>query len=300
MQRIAIRGLMCSAIYYLVACTTETKEQEPIHTPAVTNTVPFIIPSDLATRSTDIRRVDLRRTGYEDAVVMVYPRDSLGARIGFEELQIFEFDSTKRVFVRVHEEKVYYGVSLDVRDVDGDGIQEICIRTNGGGTSEIASIGLIILKKLGGRYMQIVSCDSGNPELLTLSDGNDAVSIVVVNTEFAPPYIARTEAVEVIDSVIVLNQSPTKSASVRLQLFDEYLSKAEQRYIRAKQVLANNRSDEAAYAVYSEVVTILRLMKQSSRSASLPAFVRTERLYWRSMLPLRYQKAIEDALLPSE
>lgn len=287
-----------SALCLLVAaCTSEHNDEKPIETAAITRTTPFTLPADLVALKTDIRRMDLQQHGYEDALVTVYPKDSLGARLGFEALQIFEYDTTKQVFMRAHEEKVYYGKSFDVRDLDGDGTQEICIRTDGGGNSEIASIGMTILKKRGGRYERIVGFESGNPEIILIPNGTTSVNAVLMNGDYVPEYLPRTEAVTVIDSVIVLAQNAEESEKLRRKFFDESLTKAEQRYADAKNILKSNRSEPAAYSVYTEAVQVLRLMSKSSRSASLSAYIGSERAYWRAMLPARYQQALGDVFM---
>jgi hypothetical protein len=301
-QRSAIPKRFCAPLCLVlciavVSCTSENKDEKPIQTAAMTRTAPFTLPSDLVALKTDIRRIDLQQHGYEDALVTVYPKDSMGARLGFEALQIFEFDTTKQVFVRSHEEKVFYGKSLDVRDLDGDGTQEICIRTDGGGNSEIASIGMTVLKKRNGRYARIVGFDSGNPEIILLPNGTTSVNAVLMNGEYVPEYLPRTEAVTVVDSIIVLAQNAEESEKLRRKFFDESLAKAEQRYADAKNVLKSNRSEPAAYNAYTEAVTVLRLMSKSSRSASLAAYISTERAYWRAMLPARYQQALGDVFV---
>jgi hypothetical protein len=51
------------------------------------------------------------------------------------------------------------------------------------------------------------------------------------------------------------------------------------------------------FNVYTEAVTMLRLLPKSSRSASLQSFTTVERAYWRSMLPSRLQQALSDVFL---
>jgi hypothetical protein len=284
-------------ISLLASCTPDNKEEKPIENAAMTRTAPFTLPTELATLKTDIRRMDLRKVGYEDALVTVFPKDSMGARIGFEKLQIFEFDTTKQAFVKAHEEKVYYGKSFDVRDVDGDGTSEICIQTDGGGNSALASLGLTILKKQNGKYSRAASFDAGNPEIISLPNGEKTASAVLISDEYWPDYLPHTEAVVLMDSLAVLVQAPEEAAKIRLKFFDEALAKAEQRYADAKSVLKASRSEQAVFNVYTEAVTMLRLLPKSSRSASLQSFTTVERAYWRSMLPSRLQQALSDVFL---
>ena len=221
----------------------------------------------------------------------------MGARVGFEKLQIFEFDTLKQAFTKVHEEKVYYGKSLDVRDVDGDGTSEICIQTDGGGNSALASLGLTILKKQNGKYSRTASFDAGNPEIISLPNGEKTASAVLISDEYWPDYLPHTEAVVFMDSLAVLVQAPEEAAKIRVKFFDEALAKAEQRYADAKSVLKASRSEQAVFNVYTEAVTMLRLLPKSSRSASLQSFTTVERAYWRSMLPSRLQQALSDVFL---
>jgi hypothetical protein len=291
--RLCLYALLCLALNALAACTSDKTEEKPIQNAAMLNTAPFALPAELAMLKTDIRRMDIRRIGYEDALVTVYPKDAMGARIGFEALQIFEYDTTKQVFQRVHEEKVYYGKSLDVKDIDGDGIAEICIQTDGGGNSALASIGLTILKKQNGRYSRIVGFDAGNPEIITLTSNGTNISAVLMSNEYWPEYLPHSEAVAVIDSIVVLAQTPEEATKLTQKFFDEHLAKAEQRYDEAKSVLKANRSEQTILAVYSEAVAVISLMQKSSRSANRPSYLATERAYWRAMLPKRYQQALQ-------
>lgn len=292
-RRPCLCALLCIALNILAACTNDKTEEKPIQNAAMTNTAPFTLPAELATLKTDIRRMDIRHIGYEDALVTVYPKDAMGARIGFEALQIFEYDTTKQVFQRVHEEKVYYGKSLDVKDIDGDGTSEICIQTDGGGNSTVASIGLTILKKQDGIYRRIVGFDAGNPEIITLTSNGGNISAVLMSNEYWPEYLPHSEAVTVIDSIVVLARTPEEAAKLARKFFDEHLAKAEQRYAEAKSVLKANRSEQAVLAVYSEAVAVVSLLGKSSRSADRPSYLATERAYWRAMLPRRYQQALD-------
>ncbi len=299
----SLRITLFLACIIVAACASENSEEKPINNAAMTRTVLFTLPSELIALKTDIRRIDLRKSGYEDALVTVFPKDSMGARIGFETLQIFEYDTTKQAFALAHQEKVYYGKSLDVRDIDNDGTSEICIQTDGGGNSAIASRGLTILKKQQGKYRQLVGFDAGNPEIISLpgkalssKDTAKSVTAVLMSDEYWPDYLPRTEAVTVIDSVVVLAQTPEEAKALRLQFFDDHLAKAQQRYTDAKNVLQANRSEQAIWSVYSEAVAVLRLMSKSSRSQNLTTFIAAERAYWRAMLPTRLQQALGDVL----
>ncbi|MBL7991609.1 MAG: hypothetical protein JNN25_09240 [Candidatus Kapabacteria bacterium] len=282
------------------ACTSEHSEEKPINNAAMSRTNPFTLPTDLATLKTDIRRVDLSKSGYEDAIVTVYPKDSMGASIGFEGLQIFEYDTTKKAFAPIYQEKFYYGKSLDVRDVDNDGTSEVCIKTDGGGNSAVASIGLTILKKQQGKYRRVVNFEAGNPEIITLASkasGKDTatmVTAVLMNDEYWPDYLPHTEAVTVVDSIVVLAQTSGEASRLRIQFFDDHLAKAQQRYGEAKSVLKANRSEQAIWSVYSEAIAVLRLMSKSSQNPGMAAFISTERMYWRAMLPKRLQQALDD------
>lgn len=282
------------------ACTSENSEEKPINNAAMSRTNPFTLPTDLATLKTDIRRIDLSKSGYEDALVTVYPKDSMGASIGFEGLQIFEYDTTKKAFAPIYQEKFYYGKSLDVRDVDNDGTSEVCIKTDGGGNSAVASIGLTILKKQQGKYRRVVNFEAGNPEIITLASkasGKDTatmVTAVLMNDEYWPDYLPHTEAVTVVDSIVVLAQTAGEASRLRIQFFDDHLAKAQQRYGEAKNVLKTNRSEQAIWGVYSEAIAVLRLMNKSSQNSGMAAFISTERMYWRAMLPKRLQQALDD------
>lgn len=283
------------------ACTSENSEEKPINNAAMNRTNPFTLPAELATLKTDIRRIDLSKSGYEDALVTVYPKDSMGASIGFEGLQIFEYDTTKKAFTPIYQEKFYYGKSLDVRDVDNDGTSEVCIKTDGGGNSAVASIGLTILKKQQGKYRRVVNFEAGNPEIITLaskaSSGKDTtgtVTAVLMNDEYWPDYLPHTEAVTVVDSIVVLAQTAEEANRLRVQFFDDHLAKAQQRYGEAKSVLKANRSEQAIWGVYSEAIAVLRLMSKSSQNPGMAAFISTERMYWRAMLPKRLQQALDD------
>ena len=316
-QKIRLRrALAVSAAYFFASCAfwgvasscaDEPADERPIESSSMTHSVPFALPEDLDSFKTDVRRVDMRRTGYEDALVTVFPKDSLGARIGFEWLKIYEYDTTKKAFGLLYEDKFYYGKSIDPRDVDGDDAPELCVQTDGGGNSAVASAGLVILKKQRGQYRRIATFDAGNPEITTFASdektGDNAdekqkvVTAVVSSDEYWPDYLPRTESVTTLDSIVILTAKTGEEAlRLRKKFWDNYLAKAQQRYAEAKGVLEVNRSAEAVWKVYAEAVVVVRAMAKSSESARVPAFMTQERPFWRSMLPKRFQQALDDVV----
>jgi hypothetical protein len=300
-------ALLCVVAFASSSCADEPADERPIELSSMTHSVPFVLPEELHSFKTDIRRVDMRRTGYEDALVTVFPKDSLGAKIGFEALKIYEYDTTKKAFTLLYEDKFYYGKSIDPRDVDGDDAPELCVQTDGGGNSAVASVGLIILKKQRGKYRRLASFEAGNPEIVTLAseekagdnpDGKQKIITAVVSSdEYWPDYLPRTEAVTTLDSVVILTAKTSEEAlRWRMKFWDDYLAKAQQRYAEAKSVLQVNRSPEAVWNVYAEAIVVVRSMAKSSASARVATFAAQERPFWRAMLPKRFQQALDAAV----
>jgi hypothetical protein len=282
--------ILSASIY--AGCNEQESEQKPIAEASPSRTIPFATPSELASRTIDTRRVDVNRDGYEDAIVTVFPKDSLGARIGFETLRIYTYDTTKRQFQQAFQGTYYYGTMVDVRDLNHDGTPEICIRTNGGGNSAIASLGMAIISKKAGKYVPLATFDVGNPELITLA--GDSTAALLSNDEYYPEYLPLSEAVIVPDSLIVFAESAERAMTLRVQFYTDAITKARQRYDQAKTIVGSNRSPQALFAAYSEAVVLMRLLSKIPDATPLQEFITKERPFWRAMLPKRLHDALDD------
>jgi hypothetical protein len=291
--------LVLSLGVVLSASCNEQTDERPIGSPGNVRSVPFDAPSEFRTRKIDIRRTDIDEDGFEDALVMVYPQDSLGARIGFETLRIYEYDSLAKQFTSGFEGKYFYGKMIDVRDLNRDGMPELCIRTDGGGNSPVASIGMTVLgknpaaKKNAGKpsYIALAAFDFGNPEIITLS--GDSTLALLGNDEYFPEYLSPSEAVIVPDSLVVF-ASPERAAALRTEYFTQAAQKAEERYTQAKTTVGGNRSTPALLAAYSEAVVTMRLLAKLPNQQRLQGFITKERPFWRSTLPKRLHDALDD------
>jgi hypothetical protein len=273
-------------------CNEQQSEEKPIDNPSLARTIPFTPPSELASRTLDTRRVDVNRDGYEDAIVTVLPKDSLGARIGFETLRIYTYDTTKGQFQQAFQGTYYYGTMIDVRDLNRDGTPELCIRTNGGGNSAIASIGMTIISKQSGKYATLATFDVGNPDIITLP--SDSTYALLSNDEYYPEYLPPSEAVIVPDSLIVFAQSAEQAMTLRVQFYTDAIAKARQRYEQAKTTVGGNRSPQALFGAYSEAVVMMRLLSKLPDAKPLQEFITKERPFWRAMLPKRLHDALDD------
>jgi hypothetical protein len=293
--RLYILLLMLGFVLYGAACNEQTDEK-PIGTDTHLQSVPFAVPTELAPQKTDTRRVDVNKDGYEDAIVLAYPKDSLGARIGFETLRIYEYDTTKKQFHQAFQGKYYYGTTIDVRDLDRNGTNELCIRTDGGGNSAIASIGMTVLGKMAGKYITLAAFDFGNPDIITLP--GDSTLALLGNDEYFPEYLPPSEAVIVPDSLVVFAQTPERASMLRTQYFTDAAKKARERYAQAKATLSGNRSTPALFAAYSEAVVTMRLLAKLPDAKPLQEFILQERPFWRAMLPKRLHNALDDVFRP--
>jgi hypothetical protein len=292
-----ISTALCSV---LAASCAGSSSEKPIE--LASSSLPFAVPAEftkeLSERKTDTRRVDVTGDGFEDAIVTVFPKDSTGARIGFETMRIFEYNTSTKKFVSAFEEKYYYGKSVDVRDLDRDGKPEICVNTDGGGTSLVASLGMAIVKKSDGKYRTLVAFDAGKPEIIMF--GDDSIPVVVSNDEYWPEYLARMEAVTVADSVVVLGKTGNEAGAVRERFLAEMTAKAEDRYVQSRKKIADKRTPETTFALYSAAVAGLRAMQHlADGGKQARSFASAERPFWRSELPRRFSQALDDTFRPT-
>ncbi len=289
----SLRSLLvcCVVCSFLFVSCNEPAEEKPIHAGSETRSVPFPVPTELASRKIDTRRADISNDGFEDALVTIYPKDSLGARIGFETLRIYEYDSAKAQFQQAFEGKYYYGTMLDLRDLDRDGTNELCIRTDGGGNSAVASIGMTVLKKRAGKYTVAAGFDVGNPDFITLPDSTLAL---LAYDEYYPEYLAPNEVVSVPDSLVVFAASPERAQELRSRYFADAAAKAQTRYKERQTSLQGNRNTQNLFEVYSSALVTVRLLAKGNDAQALNNFIAKERPYWRAMLPKPLHNALDD------
>ncbi|TAE26620.1 MAG: hypothetical protein EAZ92_10690 [Candidatus Kapaibacterium sp.] len=289
----SLRSLLFCCVLGVFVCVScnEPAEEKPIHAVSETRSIPFTVPSELASRKIDTRRADIGNDGFEDALVTIYPKDSLGARIGFETLRIYEYDSTKKQFWQAFEGTYYYGTMLDLRDLDRDGTNEICIRTDGGGNSATASIGMTVLKKRAGKYTIAAGFDVGNPDFITLPDSTLAL---LAYDEYYPEYLAPNEVVSVPDSLVVFATQPERAQNLRLRYFADAADKAQTRYKERQNALKANRTQQNLFEVYSSALVTVRLLAKGSDAQAVSNFMTKERPYWRAMLPKPLHDALDD------
>jgi hypothetical protein len=287
--------LLCYSILSIgiyAGCNDQESAEKPIGNSLLSHMMPFALPTELAPRTKDTRRMDMNGDGYEDAIVTIFPKDVLGARIGFETLQIYIYDTTKEQFQQVFQGTYYYGTIIDVRDLNRDGTPELCIRTNGGGNSAIASIGMTIISKQAGTYKPLATFDVGNPDIITLS--SDSTSALLSNDEYYPEYLPPNEAVIVPDSLIIFGQSPEQATTLRVKFYTDAITKTRQLYEQAKAKVTSKRSPQALFGAYSEAVLMMRLLSKIPDAKPLKEFIVKERPFWRAMLPKRLHDALDD------
>lgn len=289
-------ALIAGACIY--AACSDSSEEKPIGGNAMTRSVPFSTPTEYSVRKTDIQRMDVNGDGFEDALLMIFPKDSLDARIGFEVLRIYEYDSLKNQFSSAFEGKYFYGKTVEQRDLDNNGKAELCIRTDGGGNSAIASRGMSVVGKQAGKYITLASFDFGNPDFVMLmgdsSKGISNTMALVSNDEYFPEYLPPTETVIVPDSIVVFAATPEAAFRQRLEYIQSAAEKAQNRYNDAVKRVQNNRSEQALFTVYSEAVITMRLLGKLSTTKQLQDFIAKERPFWRASLPKRFHNALDD------
>jgi len=277
---------------YVSGCESSSEEKPIAGSGAYA--MPFTLPKEFSAFKADIRRLDLNGDGFEDALVALSRADSSKLVRGFEQFVVFQYDSTKRTFAPAFRQHYFYGTSFDVRDVNGDGKREICVMVDGGGNSRIASQGMAVIgRDEQGNYREITALDEGAPELTRT--GADSTNVILAYQSFEPQYIVQSDATGYIDSIVVFTTDAVQAAQIRRQVYEEYLLKAEKRYIEAKSTLTIRKTDSPASAdVYAYAAAQMQYMKKLGLTKQCKAFRSREQAYWRQMLEDEYVQALTE------
>ncbi len=290
-------GAVCST-FFLVHCSSND-EQKPINTASLTIfSPPFTVPAEYATRKYDVRRVDVTGDGFEDAILTAF-RDSSRIISGFEMLVIYAYDSTKKSFEPVFQQKYFYGKSFDVRDLNRDGSKEIVVTTDGGGNSATASLGMSVIARVGGKYRETLAFDEGAPEIaMSGQDSATQVTVLLVKKQYIGRNLPESDGVSYVDSVVVFSNDEVRVENTRRQMMYEQLSQAQQRYKQAKTAFSARRSTKTdarlITEVYANAAVQLLTMYRLNMAKEFKAFRAQERQYWRDTLPDEYAQALEE------
>lgn len=149
------------------------------------------------------RRIDTiataRLNGSRVPLFLVGSRsDSLiGAR--FDLLEIFAYDSLSRTWTRVLSDSVESARSIELRDVTGDGREELVVRLDYGGNDPVATFGMNVYSAHGGALRRVFRSTWMHPEVDTLA-GVPGI-VITVRHALWPLFAPRSDATIYIDDI---------------------------------------------------------------------------------------------------
>lgn len=248
----------------------------------------FSLPPDYAQRSVKTLEYDANHDGHNDALVLL--QDSSHAQIHSDSLILYLYNKSEKNYLRVSTVAVENAAELQVQQIDGDSIPELLVSTEGGGTSETASKGMIIFKLKDVAYQSYQDIPFGAPEFVRI----DSVPALLLYENYSG-FFSRSESAKYLDSMIILAPlPPQQSTSIR----DNYFRMREQRLLKEVDSLIRHPQSSEAYAqdVFSKVVNRVMLLRKFRRDRETEEFIRWVNKKARA-LPKRYKEALEEVTM---
>lgn len=287
-----------SSLIFLQNCDSD-QQKKPIDAPNTNvrgqNSPAFTLPERFASLKNEVRRADLNHDGYDDAIVMTYPNDSYESVIGFDSLFIYQYLPDSSKFALKFQRAYYYGANLDVKDLSKDSFPEIYIFTDGGGNSDVASLGLTVIGYKSGSYIETLSLDNGAPQIIQL--GSDTAFAVLVQNEYWPQEISHAESVSYVDDIHPLSASLAfKKDSVVAWKFQSEFATAQKDYASAKEKISQKKDDDAAFALYSAAVRQIIYERKLKMDKEVISWFSGEQKFLKGVLPQEYTAALNDLM----
>lgn len=208
MKTLRSGALLAFLLVSLIAGGCSDREKRPDDPPARRDTVHvyndtlFHLPEFSDGRRLDTTlTADLDGDGRDEHIVTSIAPDSIlppGSRA--DRLQIFSYDPASRRHAEVLIDSLDWASSIELRDVTGDGLPELIVRTYAGGNDPVASNGLAIYSGDGGSIRATFKRASGDPVLARIE--NMQGEGVMVHEELWPDFAAHVDATEYLSEIL--------------------------------------------------------------------------------------------------
>ena len=195
---LAVGGLAVAALAGMSGCAESEKgpqEPKPI---ASRGAPPFQPPTYPAGRRIDTIAT-ARLVGSQVPLFLVGSRSDSMAAGRFDLLEIYSYDSLSRAWTRVLSDSVESARSFELRDVTGDGREELIVRLDYGGNDPVATFGMNVYSAHGGALRRVFRSTWMHPEIDTLA--GVAGSVITVRHALWPLFAPRSDATIYIDDV---------------------------------------------------------------------------------------------------
>ncbi|MBL0173900.1 MAG: hypothetical protein IPP94_01330 [Ignavibacteria bacterium] len=215
-------------------------------------------PYDTARVIVDTVRIDLDRDGISELVVTSRDKaiapDPLLPKT-FDRLEVFRFDTARKVFTTFFIDPVESGSAVTFTDVTRRGLAEIVVTTNAGGNDPIASQGMSVFgSKADGRFTIIFYANSGAPEIRDLN--GDRVPEILVTEEYWG-VMSHDEAIAYTASVHSFDGNEFVENNLRFSAhFDAEIGRCRAAYQRAKTAKGKSAADFSfeTYKAFTELL----------------------------------------------
>lgn len=290
MQKYAFLITLSFGVCLLASCSSEPS-QKPIENTSTyvrkEQQPEFVVPAPYSAMPHAVKRADINRDGYDDAVLTVMgDTKALDTPNAFDTVYVYQYNESLSTFEQKFRTAVYFGSSVDILDADGDEYPEVFVYTDAGGNDAVVSNGVNIVRYRDGVYSPALVLDGGAPEVISVDVVGQPVVVVKVFGDYWPDVLSHAESVNYLDSLVIFRPlSDSIKASIVHMLFQQALADAEQEYAQAKNAYAEQQDDEAAFAVYSAAVRIAKYYNAVGMPDKLPALRTKEWRFWRGIMP---------------
>ena len=194
----ALIGLL-AAITVLAGCTDDTRRPHEPAPIASTGAPPFHPPSYPAGRSIDTIASTLASVGGLPVFVVTSRGDSLVAGARFDLLEVHAYDSTTKSWTRVLADSIESGRGFTLRDVTGDGRDDIVVHLAHGGNDPVATNGMHVYTGDGGEIRRVFRSTWMDPTIDSIPGLDERV--IAVHRTLWPLFAPRAEALIYIDDI---------------------------------------------------------------------------------------------------
>lgn len=209
----AILALLVAAALFGTAagCSEdETRPQEPTPIPSA-GAPPFQPPSYSAGRRIDTI-VSARLDGSRSPLFLVGSRtDSLAGPARFDLLEAFAFDSLRGAWVRVLSDSVEAARRIELRDVTGDGHEDIVVRLDYGGNEPVATFGMHVYSAHDGVVRRVFRSTWMDPHIDTIAGMGG--SVITVRHSLWPLFAPRSDAAIYTDDIFAYRDGRFRSVA---------------------------------------------------------------------------------------
>jgi hypothetical protein len=193
----------------IAACgEREMRPEEPRPIPS-SGAPPFHPPSYAAGRRIDSIAMVRIGAGRTPAFVVGSRNDSATGTGRFDLVEIFGYDSLARKWVRLLSDSVAGAQRIDLRDITGDGFEEVVVPLTSGGNEPVSTFGMNVYSAHGGATRRVFRSTWQDPHFDSIP--GIPGSVITVRRALWPLFAPRADALVYVDDVFAYRDGRFRS-----------------------------------------------------------------------------------------